>query len=53
MSVFADKCPQCGREYRNYSDVRAWRRFCSVGCEVRSWQDEPDQEPAALKRGKK
>lgn len=34
MTVFVDKCPQCGREFKNSYEF--FRRYCSVACEARA-----------------
>ncbi len=36
MPAYIDKCPMCGREFTNYTDARAARTFCSVGCQFRA-----------------
>jgi len=47
MAKFADKCQQCGKDFENYDEPRAYRRFCSVGCNA-DWVMDRDE---ALKEG--
>lgn len=34
MGKVVDTCPECGREFTNYTDPIANRVYCSVGCQA-------------------
>lgn len=50
MAEFTDTCPECGCEYRNYDEPIAYRKRCSVVCDVRAGMAaaEPDAAPPAI-----
>lgn len=48
MAAFKDKCRQCGKEFTNYDAHIAYRRFCSVACEV-AWAIETEKLAGATR----